>query len=191
MLLSLFNKLNKANHSSWKDLAAKLSFIAGIAAVFTAVAALSVRDVFERIGGGGFQQTGILSDSGRFYSWSRFLDLPETAKDWLLGLGPGASAEFGQRELYAFAQTLNEYLRFLVDQGVVGLLLFIVGLALLIIRAKPFVRIQNAPSNAAGLTIVALTLVSITDGAFYSYFVVLPASILIGYMLNLHPLKKR
>ena len=186
-LISLYQK-----STGWKNLAKHFLALILSGAVFAALGALAVRDVSERLSGGGAEQTDILSDSGRFNAWAQFLSLPESALDWFIGLGSGASAEFGQRELPHFPQTLNEYLRFLVDHGILGLLLFLAGLLLLLYRAKTWNKGQTVSSNAAGLTVIVLALVSLTDGAFYSYFVVLPASILIGRMFNsTSPLDRR
>ena len=144
---------------------------------------LTTRDVAERFAGGGLEQTSVLSDSGRIQAWLRFLELPQTWWDWTVGLGAGASAEFGQRELVAFPQTLNEYLRFLLDNGVLGLLLFLATLIGIVVVTKTLGR-RDAENNSAGLLVVGLALVAITDGPFYSYFVAMPASLVIGTGLS-------
>lgn len=144
-------------------------------------AVLTTRDVQERvISGGGAEQTAILSDSGRFQAWLEFLTMPNTAWDWIFGLGSGASAEYGQREIPFFPQTLNEYLRFLIDNGAIGLVVFVAGILWLLKKLPIWGASSNDSSKAAGLAVIGLTLISATDGAFYSYFVVLPAALLIG-----------
>lgn len=146
-----------------------------------AIAVLTSRDVQERvISGGGAEQTAILSDSGRFQAWLEFLTMPNTAVDWIFGLGSGASAEYGQREIPFFPQTLNEYLRFLIDNGAIGLVVFVLGILWLLMKLPLWGKLSNYSSKAAGLAVVGLALISLTDGAFYSYFVVLPAALLVG-----------
>jgi hypothetical protein len=143
-------------------------------------ASLTARDVAERLGGGGYEQTNILSDSGRFNAWREFLSMPQSMVDWIFGLGAGASAEFGQRNLPHFPQTLNEYLRFLVDHGILGLSLFAFAIVLFVARSEIWRLTSSTSQRGAGLVIVALALIALSDGAFYSYFVVLPASVVVG-----------
>ena len=159
----------------------KLGTILFFLVVSGAIAVLTSRDVQERvISGGGAEQTAILSDSGRFQAWLEFLTMPNTAVDWIFGLGSGASAEYGQREIPFFPQTLNEYLRFLIDNGAIGLGVFVLGILWLLMKLPLWGKLSNHSSKAAGLAVVGLALISLTDGAFYSYFVVLPASLLVG-----------
>lgn len=159
----------------------KLGTILFFLVVTGAIAVFASRDVQERvISGGGAEQTAILSDSGRFQAWLEFLTMPNTAVDWIFGLGSGASAEYGQREIPFFPQTLNEYLRFLIDNGAIGLVVFVLGILWLLIKLPLWGKLSNYSSKAAGLAVVGLALISLTDGAFYSYFVVLPASLLVG-----------
>jgi len=158
----------------------QLAIVGIIAMAVLAAAALIVRDVQERLTSGGAEQTLITSDSGRFEAWRKFLSMPTTPLDWIFGLGSGASAEFGQQKIPFFPQTLNEYLRFLVDNGAVGLVALLVGILWLLFRL-PLWGLSATPATlAGGLVVVALALIAITDGAFYSYFVVLPASVVIG-----------
>ncbi len=160
---------------------AGLILFAALTAVF---ASFTARDVAERLGEGGYEQTTILSDSGRFNAWQQFLTMPQSALDWVLGLGAGASAQFGQENLPHFPQTLNEYLRFLIDHGIVGLALFVGAIVLFLARTQMWRLSSSASQRAAGLAVVALALIAFTDGAFYSYFVVLPASVVIGHGLR-------
>jgi len=158
----------------------QLAIVGTVAAAVLAAAALAVRDVQERLTTGGAGQTVITSDSGRFEAWMKFLSLPTTPLEWIFGLGSGASAEFGQRQILHFPQTLNEYLRFLIDNGALGLVALLVGILWLLSRL-PLWGVSATPATlAGGLVVVALALVAVTDGAFYSYFVVLPASVVIG-----------
>ena len=178
-LLSEWNQRANVVRFLWRA-----SLKVGMLLTFLILSALLTRDVAERFTGGGAEQTSVFSDSGRLHAWQQFLSLPSSWLDWIFGLGSGASAEFGQQELAYFPQTLNEYLRFLLDNGLIGLFLFSLGIGVLIFVTNPMSRGKN-PRTGAGFTIVALALIAVTDGPFYSYFVVIPSAIVLGLGLSL------
>lgn len=77
-------------------------------------------DVSINIGDVHFQ----LSTSGWLSAWSEFIGLLDGPLVWVFGSGAGGSATLGREILTRwFSQTLNEYLRVLVDFGIVGLVL--------------------------------------------------------------------
>ncbi len=163
---------------------AGLARLIGFALATFWLAAISARDVAERLGEGGSEQTNIFTDSGRLSAWQQFLGMPQNLQNWVFGLGSGASAEFGQANIPYFPQTLNEYLRFTIDNGIIGLSLFVTGVGFWLVHSKIW-GARPLPSNlAAGLALVGLSLMSLTDGPFYSYFVVLPASVILGHHLR-------
>jgi O-antigen ligase len=108
--------------------------------------------------------------------------------------------EYGTAEVPFFSHPHNEYLRFLVDLGILGVVLLIAGAVLLIIHfARSWSRAEPA-GQAALLVIISLGIVATTDGPLYSSFVIIPATLVIGFglastlnswpTLEKHPAKK-
>ena len=126
----------------------------------------------------------VINSNGRFDAWTEFLGMLRTPSDWIFGLGPGASAEYGGKHLTYFSQVLNEYLRILIDNGILGLGLFLVAMVGLIVT---LLRSQQIPWQyrfGALLTLFSLSVVSFTDGAFIYPFSALPAAMLVGLALS-------
>lgn len=119
-----------------------------------------------------------VSSSGRFWAWREFLGMPSTVWDWIFGLGAGASANFGRANINFFPQTLNEYIRNLVDFGAVGLALFLgLNMYLLVLF---YANRSNLFARGAFLALVGSLMLAVTDGQFIYPFVVTPLSALLG-----------
>lgn len=70
-----------------------------------------------------FTEGGTINSSGRLEAWPFFLEL---SKDYRgIGMGIGRIKTFENQELVNFPSAHNEYLRFLVETGVLGLVLML------------------------------------------------------------------
>lgn len=126
----------------------------------------------------------LTNTNGRWGAWVEFLGLLNSPSDWLLGIGTGGAMQFGTANLAFFSHPHNEYIRFLVDLGILGLLLLLIGCLLVVWALLRQGGLATASAKAAFLVILALAGMSITDGPLYSSFVVVPASLLIGLGLR-------
>lgn len=70
-----------------------------------------------------FTSSGTINSSGRLEAWPFFLELSKDYRGF--GMGIGRIKTFENQELVNFPSAHNEYLRFLVETGVVGLLLML------------------------------------------------------------------
>lgn len=128
---------------------------------------------------GGSESGGLrFSAEGRFFAWGRLLgEVDGTA--WLLGNGAGYASQFGKNELPpGFNQALNEYVRILVDFGVVGLVVFMVGAGLVLWRLFQNRLQENSMVALLGLGMALV--IAITEGPFVYPFFAIPLSVLIG-----------
>ena len=132
----------------------------------------------------GVEDRELLGTSGRLRAWTEFLSLLDHPFAWFIGIGTGGSMRYGAESIAFFPHPHNEYLRFLVDLGIVGLLLLIAGsLALLIVFGRDWKH--DRPLTRAGfLLIFALGLMSTTDGPLYSSFVIVPSAMILGFGLG-------
>ncbi len=131
----------------------------------------------------GVEDRDLTGTSGRFAAWGRFLALLTKPSEWIFGLGTGAAMEYGTAEVPYFSHPHNEYLRFLVDLGILGVVLLILGAILLMIRLLNSWSGTEPVGKAALLVIVSVGLVATTDGALYSSFVIIPATLVVGFGL--------
>jgi len=128
----------------------------------------------------GIEERDLGGTSGRLTAWARFLSLLTRPSEWIFGLGTGAAMEYGTAEVPYFSHPHNEYLRFLVDLGILGVVLLILGALLLIIHfARSWSRAEPV-GKASLLVIISLGIVATTDGPLYSSFVIIPATLVIG-----------
>jgi O-antigen ligase len=128
----------------------------------------------------GIEYRDLSGTSGRFTAWARFLALLTRPSEWIFGLGTGAAMEYGTAEVPYFSHPHNEYLRFLVDLGILGVVLLIIGALLLIIHFTRSWSSAEPVGKAALLVIISLGIVATTDGPLYSSFVIIPATLVIG-----------
>ena len=171
----------------------KVLYVFALLGVGVGVAALSfvilgfISERVEESGVSGTVAEVILNSNGRFGAWAEFLNLLTSPSDWFFGRGTGAAMEFGTANLAFFSHPHNEYIRYLVDLGIVGLLLLAAGcISMLIVLLKDQGFSKDAP-RAATLVIIALAGMSLTDGPLYSSFVIIPAALVVGAGLRSTP----
>lgn len=154
-----------AAYASWGPAQSRLQ--AGDGAIQVSVSAFGFR-------GGGLR----FSSEGRFFAWGRLLGEVDSSS-WLFGNGAGYAAQFGKSELPpGFPQALNEYVRILVDFGVVGLTIFMVGAAMILWRL--FQNRLQPHSMVALLGLGMALVIAITEGPFVFPFFAIPLSVFIG-----------
>jgi O-antigen ligase len=138
-----------------------------------------------------------VDSSGRFAAWA--LTLSSFSESPWLGKGPGTandlngqpSADRHTATEVELAHPLNEYLRFLHDEGVLGLALFLAGwLKLVAVCRKTYRQSVEASSPACsfyhGMLVVlaAVLLTMLTDNTASYVFMMAPLGILIGTVLR-------
>ena len=177
--------LRSATSAGQKLLRLAMVGVGGVGVGVLAFIALGfVSERVEESGVSGTVAEVIVNSNGRLGAWAEFLNLLDSPAAWLFGRGTGAAMEFGTANLAFFSHPHNEYIRYVVDLGAVGLLLLAGGCALVLItllRSRGFAL--DAP-RAATLVIVALAGMALTDGPLYSSFVIIPASMIIGVGLR-------
>ncbi len=103
-----------------------------------------------------------------------------------LGHGPGSAVVFVTERFGGITQPHNEYLRVLHDEGLVGLIPFVLGCLLVLIRVIKRITRTDQPIHWAALFALTATLAAAaTDNVLVYPFVLLPASVLIGLSLGL------
>jgi len=119
-----------------------------------------------------------LNSSGRVDAWREFISQIQTVEHWVFGRGSGFSAEYGTSNLLYFPNVLNEYLRIIVDFGVVGFLLFSGWLFACFVT---FVKGRSKPFGfAALLSLFMVSIVAATDAPFLYPFIVIPLAVIVG-----------
>lgn len=127
-----------------------------------------------------------LNTSGRSNIWDA-LSQSASSAPWF-GHGPGSSVELVTKLYAPITQPHNEYLRILHDLGIVGMILFAIGmLALLCAIVRRAVTEDASVHWAALLATVAVLLAATTDNVFVYPFVMLPLGVLVGLSLGLPP----
>ena len=135
--------------------------------------------------------------SGRLAAW--ILTVASFSESPWLGKGPGTandlngepSADRHTATEVELAHPLNEYLRFLHDEGVLGLSLFLAGWVQLLIVSRNAYRIRVDASDPSAsfylgvfLALVAVLITMITDNTASYTYVMAPAAILVGTVLR-------
>jgi hypothetical protein len=123
-----------------------------------------------------------LNTNGSPEVWEWLLSLPQ-GLDWVWGKGSGFASEI----LHAtrpgnFEYPHNEYIRFLIDLGIIGLVLLLAGFtSLSYFLLKRNGKLFRSPLvHAALLVIVALLALSTTDNPLLRIYVLGPAALVIG-----------
>ena len=186
--------------TSWKRLA-----LVGPASVFflglmvVGVVRL-IQPLNERFGGGQLGE-GVLDGSSAEYTSGRVVIWTQpwqsaVESPWI-GKGAGSASAY-LADLYDgdIAHPHNDYLRILHDYGVVGLVLFLYGLARvgrLFWRnwAQPRELLQRRLSLAAALALTAIAMMMVTDNTLVYVFVMGPLGILLGTALGVRGLPDR
>ena len=130
-----------------------------------------------------------VNTSGRTVLWEMTTDSWHSA--YWTGHGPGASSAMISARFDNISHPHNEYLRMLNDFGVIGFLLFVVGLLALIVTAWRRARKLGHPIHkATTLALIGVTAVSFTDNVFVYPFVMLPVAVLVGASVA-YPIKRK
>jgi O-antigen ligase len=125
-----------------------------------------------------------INTSGRSALWEAVRENAMRAP--LLGHGPGSAVVFVTERFGGITQPHNEYLRVLHDDGLIGLVLFMLGCLLVLIRIVERIARTDQPIHWAALFALSATLAAAsTDNVLVYPFVLLPASVLIGLSLGL------
>jgi O-antigen ligase len=112
-----------------------------------------------------------LWDSGREHLWA--------------GQGLGTATQVIQAEYPLLVHPHNDYLRLLLDTGVIGLGLWLLGAAVIAYRLLRGVRRASAPRTAsaawaASAALLGIAVTMITDNSLVYSFVMLPLGVLVG-----------
>jgi len=183
--------------TSWRRRA-----VVGPAAVFvlglTVVGAVRLIEPLNERFGGGEMGEGILDGSSAAYTSGRVAIWIETwqsaAESPWIGKGAGsASAHLADVFDDEIAHPHNDYLRIVHDYGVVGLVLFLYGMARLGRLswrkwALPGDLLQRRLSLAGALALTATAMMMVTDNTFVYVFVMAPLGILLGTALGVRRL---
>lgn len=140
--------------------------------------------------GDGFAVGGLeINSSGRSVLWSMTIDQWKQSP-WI-GHGPGtAQTMISERFPGWISHPHNEYLRFLDDTGIVGLVLWSLGMLTLLVRAARAVLRTNDVLDrtvhiAAGLSVLVILFGSITDNVTVYIYCAMIAGSVIGLSAHL------
>jgi O-antigen ligase len=193
--------LARLRHISFRDLR-RIAIIGVIAASGLYFLVVSIDALRLRFLGNGsiadyLSGEASVDTSGRLAAW--VLTLNSFSESPWLGKGPGTANDLnGMATLdrrgdsqWELAHPLNEYLRFLHDEGVLGLSLFLAGcVQLLAVCRKGYRQSVEASSPAASfylgtfLALLAVLLTMLTDNTASYIYVMAPLGILIGTVLR-------
>lgn len=147
-----------------------------------------LRDRFEEGDGGSFGGVEI-NTSGREDFWGPLIDYAKA--NLLTGGGVGQSERLMLTYTTTINQPHNDYLRILVESGLIGLGLFIIGIVMLIQRHLHLAH-RLDPENrelhiAAVLVMVGFLVAAYTDNPIVYPFVIVPMAAIIGCSLSQMP----
>ncbi|WP_068151806.1 O-antigen ligase family protein [Rhodococcoides corynebacterioides] len=170
-----------------------LRSLTGVAVLYALVTYWApLRDRFlEGDGGsiGGLQ----INTSGREYFWGNLLRAYRENPE--LGGGIGEAERVMVRYTPTINQPHNDYLRILVDTGLVGLALFVIGVALLAYRLWRLAFLDDTDHRelhvAALLVLLTFLVAAYTDNPIVYPFVVYPMAAIIGCSLSRMALAQR
>lgn len=144
-----------------------------------------LRDRFETGDGGSFGGVQI-NTSGREYFWQNLLNYYREHP--LFGGGMGQAERVMVQYTPNINQPHNDYLRILVDSGLVGLILFVIGMLLLIRRLWTLAfrtDTEHRELHVASLLVLGAFLISAyTDNPIVYPFVVYPMAAILGCSLS-------
>ena len=144
----------------------------------------------ERVFGGdaAYRVNGLtINTEGRALAW-RVVNQQIATHEWT-GHGPGASTDFVREQIQTIPQPHNDYLRLWDDFGRIGLGLWLLGMASILVRCYRRARstrdpLQAMPHYAAILGLVGVSIAMATDNAIIYPFVMMPLGVLIGASLG-------
>lgn len=121
--------------------------------------------------------------NGRSGFWSEVIATLKTPWDYIFGKGVGLGSEYG-KELYpcCFPTPLNEYIRVLVDNGIIGLL--VTGGLVILIWGRLYRSRQRNEAAVGLLALVSELLLALTESPFIYPFYLFPLTLLIGLGLG-------
>ena len=168
-----------------RTLLAGTAAIAGVVYLFTSFTSISNR--FSQ--GDGYTLYGIeINASGRDRIWSHTIELWQ--RDVWFGNGPGASQRY-LTDVYGgrIAHPHNEFLRLLADTGVIGMALWVLGIAALLYGAIKRLRAASLPQDrtihgAAILSILVILGSSVTDNITISVFQIVMFGAIFGLSMS-------
>jgi len=133
-----------------------------------------------------------LNTNGRTEVWQWLLSLPK-GLDWVWGKGSGFASEI----LHAtrpgnFEYPHNEFIRFLIDFGFIGLLLLLAGFTSLcfFLLKRDGEQFRSPLVHSALLVIVSLLALSTTDNPLLRIYVLGPAALVIGLAVRERSMKQ-
>lgn len=196
----------------WKSIAMRGTIVglAGLAVVSILQRTLNLRPTLAALQMGGLETEKILGletvgsssswanqlSSGRTEVWVSLIRSNESARDWLFGHGPGFSSAQGFLVNNSFYHPHNEFVRILIDFGLLGLSSLLM-LALIVIK-KVISRMSAVRSGASlgavNLTVVFLSHAAISNPLTSTHFFI-PFAFFLGLsfwkpeLLNQRPLK--
>lgn len=131
----------------------------------------------------GLQETVAVNTNGRASFWSELISTLQTPWDFIFGRGVGFGSEFG-KDLHpcCFATPLNEYVRILVDTGIVGLL--VTGGLLVVIWSRLYAGRESNEAAGGLLALVSALVLALTESPFIYPFYLFPLTLLIGLGLG-------
>jgi len=141
----------------------------------------------ERFFGGDQARVGRISlnTEGRSVLWS---GLWTVAQDNLwIGQGAGTATDIARAKFVGAGEPHNDYLRFIVDYGVIGCAIWLVAILALLHRLWRRGRARSGDDAAihysAFLAVLGMSVVAITDNVLIYHYVLLPVAVLVGSSL--------
>lgn len=125
----------------------------------------------------------VINTNGRIDAWREFIGTVKSPQDFIVGQGTGSSAVYGQQHLPYFPQVLNEYLRVFLDNGLLGLVLFIAVFSALFVAVLKPLKNVGIYQLSGFLVLMASSIIAITDGQFIYPFTALTSGLVVGLAL--------
>lgn len=196
MLISISRIRSFRRREFKRLLIASLGAILAVSVLLISISALRTRFIGDNSVEDYVTGEATVDTSGRLTAWAvtlgSYLESP-----WI-GKGPGSANELMDDVLYRLeiGHPLNEYLRFLHDEGLAGLLLFLAGSCqLLVLCWRAHRRSLDDPDRrsplylATFLALVAALLSMLTDNTASYIFVMGPLGVMVGVTLRSLPLE--
>lgn len=126
----------------------------------------------------------VVNSSGRVDAWKLVLSELQSAEDWIFGKGTGVASVLLRSKTEIWEQTLNEYIRYLVDNGLIGVALFVLGIVACLLRVMTMPP-SVTPWKGIGFgAIIALAFLSLTEPPILYVFSATPIALCLGLAMN-------